>query len=343
MSTPETGGAPRAPAAPLAARPRARATQALVLLIIIAAICVVASLVNPRFLRIQNIINIFQQIAILGIVASGIGMLLIAGQIDISVGSQMSLMGIILALILQRMLGEPGTLVPAWRAAAAVPLAVGVVVVLGFLMGLINGVVVVRSRAHSFIITLGFMTAYHGLALVAGSGTGYPMSGRFEAIGRGRVFDVVPIPILFFLGAILVAFVVLKYFRYGRFLYAIGGNRKAAYVSGINTNRITVTAFVVVGLSSALASLILISRVGFAQENTATSYGLDALASVIVGGVGLAGGKGGALNVLLGVLLIGLIANALIIMTIDPYMRDVIIGVIIIIAVTISQFTSERA
>ena len=326
-----------------AGKRRTRATQSFVLIVIIVAICAVTAGVNPRFLRVQNIINIFQQVAILGIVASGIGMLLVAGQIDISVGSQISFMGIILSLVLQRMLGEPGTKVAAWQAATAVPLAVAVVVVLGFLMGLLNGIVVIKSRASSFIITLGFMTVYHGLALVAGSGTGYPMSGRFELLGRGRIFDVIPVPILFFLGTIILAFLVLKYFRYGRFLYAIGGNRKAAYVSGINTNRTTVIAFVVVGLCNALAALILISRVGFAQENTGVSYGLDSLAAVIIGGVSLSGGRGTALNILLGVLLIGLISNALIITRVNPYARDVIMGCIIIVAVAIAQRTSEKA
>jgi ribose/xylose/arabinose/galactoside ABC-type transport system permease subunit len=210
-------------------------------------------------------------------------------------------------------------------------------------MGLINGIVVVASRAASFIITLGFMTAYHGAALLAGSGTGYPMNGRFELIGRGRVFDLIPIPILFFLAAILVAFLVLRYFRYGRFLYAIGGNRKAAFVSGIRTARVTIIAFVVVGLCNAMAALILISRVGFAQENTGGTYGLDALAAVIVGGVSLAGGRGSAPNILLGVLLIGLITNALIIMRVSPYARDLVMGLIIITAVTLAQGKGERS
>jgi ribose transport system permease protein len=322
---------------------RSSGGQSLVLVLIAVSICVVTAIVNPRFLRVQNIINIFQQISILGIVACGIGMLLVAGQIDISAGSQISLMGIILALVIQKMLGNPGTAVPPLQAALAYPAAVGVVIVLGLLMGLINGLVVMVSRASSFIITLGFMTAYHGAALLSGSGTGYPMNGRFELIGRGRIFDLIPIPILFFLAAVLVTFFLLRNFRYGRHLYAIGGNRSAAYVSGIKTTRITITAFVVVGLCNALAALILISRVGFAQENTGGSYGLDALAAVIVGGLSLNGGKGSALNILLGVLLIGLVTNALVIMRVSPYARDLVMGAIIIIAVTVAQRTGGRA
>jgi ribose transport system permease protein len=320
-----------------------KATQSLVLIVIIVAICIVTAIVNPRFLRYQNLINIFQQVSILGIVACGIGMLLVAGQIDISVGSQISVMGVIIAMIIEKWVGKPIPNLQAWQPMLAVPFAIVVTVALGVVMGLINGIVVIKSRAASFIITLGFMTAYHGTALLTSSGYGFSLYGHFELIGRGRIFDVVPIPILFFLGVVIISFLVLRYFRYGRFLYAIGGNRKAAYVSGINTNRVTLIAYVVVGLCNALAALILISRVGAATATTGDSYSLDSLAAVIVGGVALSGGKGNALNIFLGVLLIGLISNSLIIMSIDPYMRDVIIGAIIIIAVTISQFTGERS
>ncbi len=319
-----------------------KATQSLVLIVIIVAICVVTAVVNPRFLRVQNLINIFQQISILGIVACGIGMLLVAGQIDISVGTQVSLMGVILSMVIQRMLGLPDGNVPAWQAAMGIPIAVAVTFVVGFLLGLLNGIIVIKSRASSFIITLGFQVVYSGVALLTSRGASYMLFGKFELLGRGRILNIVPIPILFFLGMVIITFVVLKYLRYGRFLYAIGGNRKAAYVSGINTNRITLTAFVVVGLCNALAALILISRVGSALATTGDSYALDALAAVIVGGVSIAGGKGSALNIFLGVLLIGLISNALIIMNVNPYVRQVVLGLIIIVAVTIGQLTSER-
>jgi ribose transport system permease protein len=130
---------------------------------------------------------------------------------------------------------------------------------------------------------------------------------------------------------------VLRYFRYGRHLYAIGGNRKATFVSGIRTGRITVIGYVVVGLCNAIAALVLISRVGTAQAVIGDSYALDALAAVIVGGVALAGGRGNALNMLLGVLLIGLISNALVIMGVSPYARDVVMGLIIIFTVTSAE------
>ena len=318
-------------------------SQAIVLIGLIVVICVVTAIVNPRFLRVQNLINIFQQIAILGIVACGIGMLLVAGQIDISVGTQMSLMGVVLSMIIQKMMGLPDGTAPAWQSALAIPLAIVVTFAVGIVLGLINGLTVVKSRAASFIITLGFSTAYHGAALLTSGGASYMLFGKFELLGRGRILGIIPISILFFLGMVIITFVVLRYFRYGRFLYAIGGNKKAAFVSGINTDRTTVIAYIIVGLCNALAAIILISRVGSALATTGDSYALDSLAAVIVGGVALAGGKGTAVNIFLGVLLVGLISNALIIMNVNPFARDVVIGLIIVAAVTVGEISGRRS
>jgi len=317
-------------------------SQSLILVFLIVALAAIATIVNPRFLRITNIINIFQQIAVLGIVASGVGMLLVSGHIDISVGTQVSLMGVILAMVIQRMLGLPEGNVEPWRQVLAYPLAIVVTFAVGFVLGLINGITVVKSKAASFIITLGFMSVYHGAALLVSKGASYMLFGRFEWVGRGRIMNFIPISILFLLGIAAISYVVLRYFRYGRFLYAIGGNRKAAYVSGINIDRVIITGYILVGLLNALAALILISRVGSALASTGDDYALNALAAVIVGGVSITGGRGTALNIFLGVVLIGLIGNALIIMNVNPYVRDVVIGLVIITAVTISQYSNAR-
>jgi len=250
---------------------------------------------------------------------------------------------VILSMIIQKMMGLPDGTVPAWQSALAIPLAIVATFAVGAVLGLVNGITVIKSRAASFIITLGFSTAYHGAALLTSKGASYMLFGKFELIGRGRILGILPISILFFLGMVIITFVVLRYFRYGRFLYAIGGNKKAAFVSGINTNRITLTAYVIVGLCNALAAVILISRVGSALATTGDSYALDSLAAVIVGGVALAGGKGSAVNIFLGVLLIGLISNALIIMNVNPYVRDLVIGLIIVGAVTVGELTGRRS
>ncbi|MDI3531110.1 MAG: ribose transport system permease protein [Candidatus Atribacteria bacterium] len=315
--------------------------QTYILLMLILIISVVATIVNRRFIHPQNIINIFQQIAVLGVVASGVGMLLVSGHVDISVGSQVSLLGVIFAMLIQKILNLPEGNVESWRRTMVYPISIAITFGVGTLVGFVNGLTVVKSRANSFIISLGFMSAYHGLALLVTGGASYMLFGRFEVLGRGRIFHYLPISILFFLGVVICSHLILKYFRYGRFLYAIGSNRKAAHVSGINTDWVIIKAYTVVGILNALAAIILISRVGSALATTGDSYALDALASVIVGGVALSGGKGGAINIFLGVVLIGLIGNALIIMNVNPYARDLVIGLIIIAAVALSRF-SER-
>jgi ribose transport system permease protein len=312
------------------------------LVAIIIIICTVATVVNPRFLSVNNIINIFQQIAVLGIVASGVGMLLVAGEIDISVGNQISLIGVILAMIIQKVAGLPdgNPLIPV-LAPFAIPIAIMGALLIGALLGLINGFAVVTTKAPSFIITLGFSSIYSAIALLVTNGSSFMLFGQFQLLGRGKILDFIPISILFFLGAMIIAFIVLKYTKYGRFLYAIGGNKKAAYVSGIHTQRTTLTAYIMVGIFNAFAALILISRVGSALANTGDSYSLDALASVIVGGVALNGGKGNAVSIFLGVVLIGLISNSLIIMNVNPFLRGLVIGLVTIAAVT-SGYLSNK-
>jgi ribose/xylose/arabinose/galactoside ABC-type transport system permease subunit len=279
---------------------------------------------------------------VLGIIASGVGMLLIAGEIDISVGSMVSLMGIVLAMILEKSGAIPPDAPNAWMTNWAVPLTIVVTFILGALCGFINGITVIKSRAASFIITLGFGSVYKGIALLVSGGASFSLYGRFEALGRGRILDVLPISILFLFGIVVLTHVLLKYSKYGRFLYSIGGNRKAAFVSGINTTRVTLRGFIMVGVFNALAALILISRTGTALATTAEAYSLDALASVVVGGVAITGGKGNAFSIFLGVLLIGLVSNALVVMNVNPYMRGVAIGLIIIIAVTVSGLSEQR-
>ncbi|NLJ49626.1 MAG: ABC transporter permease [Candidatus Atribacteria bacterium] len=316
--------------------------QSFILVLLIIVISLFATLINPRFIRVTNLINIFQQISVLGIIASGIGMLLISGEFDISVGSQVSLIGMVLAMIIQKVGGLPEGSNPNGFNPSSIPLAILVSCLVGIGLGFINGITVIKSRAASFIITLGFSSIYKGLALLLSGGASFMLFGKFETIGRGRIMNYIPIAILFFVGVVLISHVILSYSKYGRYLYAIGGNKKAAYVSGINTDRMTLTAYIMVGLLNAVAALILISRVGSALATTGDAYTLDALAAVVVGGVAITGGEGSALSIFLGVVLIGLIGNALVIMNVNPYLRDVVIGLIIITAVTISRVTSRR-
>ena len=304
-------------------------SQNSILIIFIIVLGIVVTIINPNFRNPRNIVNIMQQISVLGIVSAGVAMLLISGNIDISVGSQISTIGVVMAMIVQK--------------TGNIPLAVIAPILLGLTIGLVNGIVVVKSKVHSFIISLGFMIVYQGLALYLSHGTAFLMQGNLEFLGRGRIGGYLPVMVLIFFAVVALTHVILRHTKYGRILYAIGGNRTAAYVSGIKTERYIIIAYMMVGLLCGLASLILISQLGAAYPNTGTGYAMDTLAAVIVGGTLITGGKGSALGLLLGVIIFGMISNALNVLNVSAYLRDVVLGLIIISAVTIGRISTERS
>lgn len=289
----------------------------------IVVLSIAISLANRNFIKPQNIINVLGQISMVGIVAVGVGLVLITGDFDISVGSQISLNGAILAILLTR--------------TGSVPLAVGAVIVAGALMGMVNGVIVSKSKCASFIITLGTRALYHGLVLVLTKGRNFPLRGTFETLGRGRLFGAIPVPIIVFFSVLLFAFFLMRYTRFGRTLFAVGGNPKAAYLSGVNNDSVKIAVYTLCGLLVALASMTLISKLGASYPNSGDGYEMDSLAAIVVGGTSLAGGKGSALGLFLGVVIFGLMSNSLNMMNVSPYFRDVFIGAIIIVATVFSR------
>ena len=293
------------------------------LLSFIVVLSIAITLMNRNFIKPQNIINVLGQISMVGIVAVGVGLVLISGDFDISVGSQISLNGAVLAILLTR--------------TGSVPLAVAAVFLLGAALGAANGLIVAKSKCASFIMTLGTRAAYHGLVLVLTKGRNFPLKGAFETLGRGRLGGVIPVPIIIFFLVLLFAFLLMRYTRFGRTLFAVGGNPKAAYLSGVNNDAMKIAVYTLCGLLTALASMTLISKLGASYPNTGDGYEMDSLAATVVGGTSLAGGKGSALGLFLGVIIFGLMSNSLNIMNVSPYFRDVFIGGIIIVATVFSR------
>jgi ribose transport system permease protein len=294
------------------------------LLAFIVVLSIAITLANRNFIKPQNIINILGQISMVGIVAVGVGLVLISGDFDISVGSQISLDGAVLAILLTR--------------TGSAPLAVAAVILLGAALGAVNGLIVSKSKCASFIITLGTRALYHGLVLVLTKGRNFPLQGMFETLGRGKLGGLIPVPIIVFFLVLLFAFFLMRYTRFGRTLFAVGGNPKAAYLSGVNNDAMKIAVYTLCGLLVALASLTLISKLGASYPNTGDGYELDSLAAIVVGGTSLAGGKGSALGLFLGVIIFGLMSNSLNMMNVSPYFRDVFIGAIIIVATVLSRF-----
>ena len=294
----------------------------------IVVLSIVISLMNPNFIKPQNIINVLGQISMVGIVSVGVGLVLISGDFDISVGSQISLNGAVLAILITR--------------TGSVPLAVGAVILLGAALGAANGLIVSKSKCASFIMTLGTRSMYHGFVLVLTKGRNFPLRGIFETLGRGKLLGVIPVPIVVFFLVLLFAYLLMRYTRFGRTLFAVGGNPKAAYLSGVNNDAVKIAVYTLCGLLVALASITLISKLGASYPNTGDGYELEALAAVVVGGTSLWGGKGSALGLFLGVIIFGLMSNSLNMMNVSPYFRDVFIGGIIIVATVLSRIGEAR-
>jgi len=282
------------------------------------AIVVALSLLCPKFLTAANLANVVRQSSIHGIMAVGMTLVILTAGIDLSVGSVLALAGVIGAGLEHR----------DWPLAAVLAATLAV----GGLAGLVNGLVVTKGRVTPFVVTLGTMSIARGLAhLLTGA---QPISGfrpAFHFLGAGEILAV-PVPILLFLASVAAAAVLLERTRLGRYLYAIGGNLQAARLSGIPVDRCTTAAYVLCGTAAAAGAIILTARLNAAESIAGTGYELDVIASVVIGGTSLSGGRGGVWGTLLGALLIGTINNGMNLLGISAYFQLVVKGAIIVVA-----------
>ena len=290
------------------------------LLFVLILIILIVSLLSKEFMTVDNMTNILRQSAVIGIMAIGVTVVILAGHIDLSIGSTVSLAGVIVMSFVNNYSMD-------WTGMILAILA-------GGLVGLVNGLIiaVINGRTcDSFIITFGMQTAVAAVALIYSggkymSGTG---GGVHSLLGKGYL------PIFFFLFFAVVLFLVMRYTPFGRTVYFMGANTKAAKMSGVNIKFYTTMLFVIAGIMASTASVILSSRVNAASPTSGKGYELDAIAAVVVGGTSLTGGKGGIFKTVLGVVIIGVLGNALNVMNVTTYPQMIIRGFIIIIAVVL--------
>jgi inositol transport system permease protein len=289
------------------------------IVIALLALSVVLAILEPHFLSAANLTNVVRQVSINGILAVGVTLVLLTGGVDLSLGSVVAVSGVVAAH-----LAHPGAY------PLAVPVAAGILA--GAACGAVNGVVVTRCGVPSFIATLGMMTAARGLALVLSDGR--PVSNMSPELTRlaGDVAGV-PIPALI-LAAVAVAVAwMLRNLRFGRYLYAVGGNELAALAAGIRVRGVKFAAYALCGALAGLAGVVLAARITTGQPNAGVAYELDAIAAVVIGGTRLSGGVGGIVGTILGVLLMGVIGNGLDLLNVPSYYQQIVKGVIIIGAV----------
>ncbi|CAN7745628.1 ABC transporter permease [Caballeronia sp. 15715] len=290
-----------------------------------AILLVVFSFASPWFLSIDNFLNIGRQTALVSIIAIGMTFVIIARQIDLSVGSALALSGMSAALAMSH-IGDN------WIIGAIAGIGTGAIV------GAINGIVVTRLNIPSFLVTLGTLSAARGLALLVT--TTRPViitNDSFVSIfGEGDIFGV-PVPIIWTLLAVIAGILLLHYSVFGRQIYAAGGNPTAALYSGINIRRVTTLAFILTGALAGLAALVLSARSHAARPDVVQGLELDVIASVTLGGCSLFGGRGFVLGTLLGSLIIGTLNNGLVLLGVSSSLQLVIKGAIIVAAVAFTK------
>ncbi|WP_096435855.1 ABC transporter permease subunit [Alteribacter populi] len=288
-------------------------------------IVTVITIINPSFLSFSNILNILRQVSINALIAFGMTFVILTGGIDLSVGSMLAFSGAVTATLM---------------AAGVDPiLAMLIGLLVGTILGAINGFVIAKGKVAPFIATLATMTIYRGLTLVFTDGrpvTGLGESTFFELLGRGYFFGV-PVPAITMMVSFLVLYLVLKKTTFGRRVYAVGGNEEASILSGIKADRIKVYVYSLTGFLSALAGIILTSRLNSAQPTAGQMYELDAIAAVVLGGTSLTGGRGWIVGTLIGALIIGVLNNGLNLLGVSSFFQQVVKGSVILLAVLLDR------
>jgi ribose transport system permease protein len=315
---------------------RAREAGVFIALLVL---CLFLSFATDGFLTSLNLLNVGRQISLLGIMAVGMTFVLIAGEVDLSVGSTYAFSGLATGMLI----------IAGW---ALLP-AIGVGLLTGVAIGLVNGALSTYGRLPSLIATLGMLSIVRGAALILTNGQPVTVNARngalpdvlqtFSFIGQGYLFTIIPMQLVFFVIVAMLAWVVLSFSNFGFRVYAVGGSAKAARVSGISVNRVKISAFVLMGVLAALAGILGLAFLPSSQAGrTGLGLELDVIAATIVGGASLSGGEGTILGTILGVLIIGVMRNGLVLLGVSPFVQELMIGLVIIIAVGIDKWSTRR-
>ena len=289
------------------------------LIAVLIVISIFFAIQAPNFMTYGNWVNIFIAASVTGIIAVPATLLLVAGQLDLSVGSAAALVGIVLGV-----------------AATEFGIAAGVIiaVLVGIGLGVVNGLLVAGIGISSLIATLATLAAYRGLARVLSEGQTMLLPG-FRDLGTSRPFLDIPLPVILFVALVVVFAVIARWTLFGRSLYAIGANRQAARLAGIRAERRIFRMYLLSAGCVTLAGLILVSQLGVASPNAALGLELTVVTAVVLGGTSLAGGRGSILGTVLGLLLIGVMNNGMILMNISNFWQEVARGVLLAVAVSI--------
>ncbi|MFE2776212.1 ABC transporter permease [Aerococcus urinaeequi] len=294
-------------------------------LLALIVLIIFVSILSPSFLSLTNLMNLMRQVSTNALIAFGMTFVIITGGIDLSVGSTLALSSAIMAGMIVNGIDPL--------------IAMTVSLIAGFVLGAVNGLLITKGKLVPFIATLATMTIYRGATLVLTDGkpiTGLDETFIFQFMGRGYFFGI-PFPIVITLVVFALLFVLLHKMSFGRKTFAIGGNEKASFIAGVKSNKIKIFVYSISGVLASLAGIILTSRLNSAQPTAGESYEMDAIASVVLGGTSMTGGKGRIFGTLIGALIIGTLNNGLNLLGVSTFYQQIVKGIVIIIAVLIDR------
>lgn len=300
-------------------------------LIVLVVLCIVLSIAEPAFHSLNNLINILQQVTVYAVLALGVNVVIFTGGIDISVGSVVAFTGIVMG----KLIVEVGVPFPVGMLAA---------LVIGAACGTFNGIMISKFKLQPMIATLSMMSMARGAAYTLADGqtiTGY--SDGFRWIGIADIpGTVIPVQVVFMILLYILFYYVMKYRKFGRYIYSIGGNEEATRLSGINVKMYKTLAYTISGLCAGLASVILVAKLNSAQSTAGLDYEMDAIASCVIGGTSLLGGSGSVWGTLVGAIIMFVIRNGLNLLNISSNLQKLVLGIVILLAVLADSFRNRK-
>ncbi len=290
---------------------------------VLVIMCVILALANENFLSTNNLMTIVKQISIQSIVAIGMTMIIITGNIDLSVGSIVAFASVIGAMMMKS--GLP------------IPVAILLTLIGSGILGLISGGVTAKLKLHSFLVTLALMQAFRGLAQTLTGG--YPVAGLPDSFGKIASGSIGPVPYLVIYMVIFYAvfIYIMKYTAFGRSVYAVGGNQESARLSGINIEKVKTLVFVISSVLCGVAGVLLTAKVRSGDPTCASGWEMDTIAGAIIGGTNMMGGEGGLGGTIVGLLFIGILSNGMVLLGVNPYTQTVVKGLVIFLAVILNS------
>ncbi len=303
-------------------------------LIALFLLCLVISVLSDKFLTTNNLWNVLRQISVNVCISVGMTLIVLMAGIDLSVGSVLAFTSAVCAGLLKNGI-----------AIQSLDLFIGFTVlgsvlsslIIGLMMGIFNGWVITKFSLPPFVATLAMLTIARGATMLYTEGIPISNLGSsFEFIGSGWLLGI-PVPVWISTIMVLIVVFITKKTAFGRYIYAIGGNEKAAFLSGININNIKLAVYGIAGMMAAIGGVLVTSRLNSAQPNAGTSYELDSIAAVVIGGTSLSGGVGTVTGTVIGAVIIGVLNNGLVLLNVSPFWQQVVKGLVILLAVIIDK------